>query len=800
MFRNYLKIAFRNILRHKTYSFINVAGLAIGMACCILILLWVNHELSYDKFHENADRIYRLCIDANIGGNELQAPVSCAPAAPTMIREYPEVVNAVRVLPYFRGLVEAGIQKFYQDNIYYVDNEIFQVFSLPLVLGNPESALTTANSLVLSQTLATRFFGDQNPIGEILKIDGENEFTITGVMQDVPSNSHLNFEILCSMETFIEENREYMHMWFEFSCWSYLLLTENADLYVLEQKFPPLIEKNMGNELKQMGGAMDFFLQPLTDIHLFSHMEYEISTNGDIANIYLFTGIALFVLLIACFNFINLSTARSATRAREVGVRKTFGAVRGKLIGQFLGESIIYSLLSLIFAVILVEMFVPVLNSFTESKLDINLFQTPWLIPGLLGLAIVVGLIAGGYPAFFLSSFRPVKVFKGNLKLGAANSRFRSILVVSQFIISIVLIIGTLTIYEQLQYMKNKKLGFNKEQVLVIPNISTAGDQSRISLRNELAAVPGVVNATLTNFVPGELISTSVFIPEGYSEDQTQMINHFYADENYLSTLGVEIAAGRNFSNKFATDTSDAIIINQTAASKFGWDDPIGKTIQVPDLENGKLIWIPKTVIGVVKDFHVTSLHKKIEPLFIRNLCDASKMCVRVSTDKIQHTLELLGSKWDNIFPQQPFDYNFLDESYDNLYRAEQRLGDIALSFCLLAIFVGCLGLFGLSAFTAEQRTKEIGIRKVLGASVSGMVLMLSKEFTKWVIIANIIAFPVAYFVMHRWLENFAYRINVSWTTFVMAAILALVIAVITVSFQAIKAAVTNPINSLRYE
>ncbi len=800
MLRNYLKIAFRNILRHKTYSFINVAGLAIGMACCILILLWVNHELSYDKFHENANRIYRLCLDTNIGGSELQAPVSCAPAPLVMVQEFPEVEDAVRVQPLGKVLVETGSKKFYEEYIFYSDNSVFNVFSFPLLQGDPQSALVTAYSIVLTETMAAKYFGDENPIGKTLTINNENEFTITGIMQDVPYNSHLNFNMLCSFETLYAENREYLEIWLEFSYWSYLLLAENTNILALEQKFPELIDQNMGDELGKIGGTLDFFLQPLTDIYLYSKMDYEISTLGDITNVYLFAGIALFVLLIACFNFINLSTARSAIRAREVGIRKTFGAVRGKLIAQFLGESIIYSLLSLIIAVILLEMFVPVFNSMTEGKLDVNLFQTPWLIPGLLGLAVLVGLIAGSYPAFFLSSFKPVKVFKGNLKLGAANSRFRSILVVSQFVISIVLIIGTITIYQQLRYMKTKKLGFNKEQVLVIPTVSDVEDQSKSALKHELASVNGVVNVALTSFIPGEFTSKSVFIPEDFSEDQTQMIAHFYADENFLPVLGVEMHAGRNFSLEFATDTAEAIIINQTAVRKFGWDDPVGKTIKTPDIENGEIIWKPNTVIGVVKDFHLTSLHKEIEPLIIRNICDASMMCLRVSTDQIQHTLDLLQGKWNDIFPQQPFDYYFLDESYDNLYRAEQRLGDIALSFCLLAIFVGCLGLFGLSAFTAEQRTKEIGIRKVLGASVSGMVLMLSKEFTKWVVIANVIAFPIAYFVMRHWLENFAYRIDVGWTTFALAAILALIIAVITVSFQAVKAAVANPINSLRYE
>jgi putative ABC transport system permease protein len=801
MFRNYLIISFRNVLRHKGYSFINIAGLAIGMAICILIMLWVIKELSYDRYHANADHIYRLCMDANIGGNQIQAPISNSPAASAMIQDFPEVIDAVRIQPQDKVLVELGSKRFYEENVAYADNSIFNVFSFPMISGDPKTALATAYSIVLTRSMAEKYFGDEDPIGKTLRLNGEHDFTITGIVQDVPINSHFTFDMLCSFQTLYQENGEYLEQWLEFSYATYLLLPENSDYQALEQKFPAFIDRYMGKELTSLGSTIDFFLQPLTDIHLYSNMNLESSGNGDIANIYLFSGIALFVLLIACFNFINLSTARSSMRAKEVGVRKTFGAPKGKLIQQFLGESLIYSFLSLILAVILLEIFVPLFNSITQDRLTVNYFHPPWLIPGLAALALIVGLVAGIYPAFFLSSFKPIRVFKGNLRLGAANVRFRSVLVVSQFAISIALIIGTFTIYDQLLYMRHKKLGFAKDQVLVITEVNDAPGQALHTLKYELAKITGVVSVSETNRIPGEDIRKSVFVPEGYSEDQAQMMDHTYADPDYIPTLGIEMAAGRNFSADLATDTSESVIINETAARKFGWDNPVGKIIKTPNLTENGLEWIPKTVIGVVKDFHITSLHLKIEPIIIRYLTTNPELiCVKVSGDDITHTINLMKKKWDEIYPSRPMDYFFLDESFDRMYRSDERLGKIALSFAVLAIFVGCLGLFGMSSFTAERRTKEIGIRKTLGASVGGIVGLLSREFMVLVIIANALAWPIGYYAMHKWLQDFAYHINLSVVPFVFAGLLALLIALATVCFQAIKAALANPANALKYE
>jgi putative ABC transport system permease protein len=800
MSKNYLMIALRHIKRSKGYSFINIAGLAIGMTCCIMIMLWVQDELSFDRYHENADRIYRLTVDANLGA-PLRAPVSNAISAPTLVGEYPEVLSAARIERPGRASVKYGDIQFYEENVGYADNSIFEVFTFPMISGDPKSALSTAYTVVITEEMAEKYFGDEDPIGKILKFDGETDHTVTGVVENVPSNSHFTFDMLRSFETLYMENREEMEQGMRFRYFTYLLLADNADYRELEQKLPTLVETQLGPVINSLGGSMKFLLQPLTSIHLHSDMGYDLSANGNIAHVYLFAAIALFILLIACFNFINLSTARSASRAKEVGIRKTFGAARNKLIRQFLGESVIYSVLAIFLSSILLELSLPLFNSLAGRELSFHYLQTPWFIPGLLLFALAVGFVAGFYPAFFLSSFQPVRVLQGGLKAGLSNSRFRSVLVLIQFAISITLIIGTITIYNQLYFMKNKKLGFNKKQVVVIPGIDDTIRQSLSTLKEELAAVPGVLHVAASSRVPGRGVMKGVLRPEGFSEDQPVTMDLLTVDPDFLPTMGIELAAGRNFSNDLASDTTDAVIINQAAARKIGWDDPIGKKFIFTPPPGSETPITSATVVGVVKDFHISSLHQRIEPLFVDYALERmSTITVKIAPDNISGTLELLKSKWEGIVPNKPFDYQFLDETFDSQYRSEERMGNIALSFSLLAIFIGCLGLFGMSAFSAEQRTKEIGIRRVLGASVTGIVGLLSKEFLMLVAIANLIAWPIAYYAMDKWLQDFAYRIDIGLGIFIPAGIAALLIALVTISFQATKAALNNPIDSLRYE
>lgn len=800
MFRNYLKVALRNIKRHTGYSLINVVGLAIGMTCCILMLLWVQDELSFDRFNQNANRIYRLCLDANIG-SPLLAPVSMAPAGPAMASEFPEVVSAARTTRPERASIKFEDLTFQEENVGYADNSIFEVFTFPLLKGDPKTALTAPYSVVITEDMAKKYFGDQEPLGKMLRIDDEADFTVTGVVKNVPPNSHLNFNMLRSFETLYGDNSEEMESWVNARFYTYLLLTENCDHRQLEEKFPALVDKHLGNFLGAIGGTVQLFLQPLTEIHLYSDFERDLPSNGDITYVYLFSGIALFVLLIACFNFVNLATARSATRAREVGMRKTLGAGRGKLMAQFLGESLIFSFFSLAIACILLELALPLFNSLAGRELSLNYFERPWLIPALAGLALLVGLLAGSYPAFFLSSLRPVRVLKGTGGAIASGSGFRRMLVVAQFVISITLIIGSITIYNQIGFMKDKRLGFDKEHVLVIPGMNQATRQSYLSVRDQLTNIPGVKAVGASSLVPGRGRTKSIFFPEGLNDNEPQTMDYFTIDPHYIPTMNMEMAQGRNFSADFSTDATQSVIINQATAIKLGWDNPIGKTFRLPNLPGDQGDEQILTVIGVVKDFHIASLHQKIEPQIIfYDLSSVNHISIRLAPENISHTIGLLEKEWKKISPDRPFDFYFLDQSFDSQYRAEERLGKISLYFSLLGILIASLGLLGLSSYTTERRTKEIGVRKVLGATETGIVLLLSKEIVRWVLVANIIAIPVAYWLADRWLGNFAYRINLGWTTFVLAGLVALSIAVITVSFQAVRAALANPVESLRYE
>lgn len=800
MFRNYLKVALRNIKRYTGYSLINVVGLATGMTCCILILLWVQDELSFDRFHENSDRIYRLCLDANIG-SPLRAPVSMAPAGPAMVSEFPEVEGAARVVRPERVSIEFEDMTFQEEDVSYADNSIFDIFTFPFKSGDPQTALTIPYSVVITEEMARKYFGNREPLGQILRLDDEADFTVTGVVKNVPPNSHLNFNMLRSFETLYRENPEAMESWVSVRFFTYLLLAENCDHQHLEEKFIAFVDKHLGNFLGAIGGTVKLFLQPLTEIHLYSDFERDLPSGGNITYVYLFSGIALFVLLIACFNFVNLATARSATRAREVGMRKTLGAGRGKLMVQFLGESLIFSFFSIALACILLELVLPLFNSLAGRELSLNYFERPWLIPALAGLAFLVGLLAGSYPAFFLSSLKPVRVLKGTRSAIASGSGFRRILVVAQFVISISLIIGSITIYNQIDFMKNKKLGFEKEHVLVIPNMNQVTRQSYLSIRDELTNIPGVKAVGASSLVPGRGRTKSLFYPEGLSDNEPQTMDYFTVDPHYIPTMNMEMAQGRNFSADLTTDSTQSAIINQAAAMKFGWDYPLGKTFRLPTLPGDEGDAQIVTVIGVVKDFHIASLHQKIEPQIIfYDLSSVNHISLRLAPENISQTMELLRKEWTKISPNRPFNFFFMDQSFDSQYRAEERLGKISLYFSLLAIFIASLGLLGLSSYTTERRTKEIGVRKVLGATEAGIVLLLSKEIVRWVLVANIIAWPAAYWLADRWLGSFAYRINLGWTTFVLAGFVALSIALITVSFQAVRTALANPVDSLRYE
>ena len=802
MFKNYFLTALRNIRKHKGYSFINIAGLAIGMACCILIIIFIMTEMSYDKFHTKADRIYRLAIDATLGERIINMPVSNNPAGPTLVRDYPEVENAVRLNSWRArtSLTYQGLQ-FYEDRIFYADQSFFSVFSFPLIRGDAETALLTANSMVITESAAGKYFGTEDPMGKVLKVNNQVDYTVTGVCRDAPQNSHFHFDMLASFETLLAQNRRMADIWLNFNNYVYLLLREDTDPASLEAKFPALVEQYMGKDLKAIGGTIGFYLQPLRDIYLHSHLEGELEGNGNILYVYIFAAIALFILIIACINFMNLATARSATRAREVSMRKVAGAHKGALIAQFLGETVLFSLIALGIALVLVWQALPYFSAISGIEMKIRPELLPWLIPTFFGLILFVGLAAGSYPALYLSSFEPATVLKGSFKPGKAGSRFRGILVVGQFIVSIALIIGTSLVLNQLRYMKKKELGFDKSHVLVTQVRGREMLQALDSIKAQLKQVPGVMAVTSSSIVPGGQPNISVFRPEGFADDETQIMEQFRVDEDFFPTLGIEVVQGRNFSKEFSTDPEQSVIINQTAAQKFGWEDPIGKTIRVPDDINSEneMVFASRTVVGVIADFHLASLHTVIAPLIVENSPGGS-LSLKLSPENTSATLGRLKDLWGTIDPGRPLDYFFLDESFDAQYQAEERLSGIFSSFTVFAIFIACLGLFGMASYMAERRTKEIGIRKVLGASIPGVVALLARDFVKLVLIANLVAWPLAYFAMNKWMQNFAYRVGIAPWIFLLTGLAAMAIALLTVSFQSIRAALSDPVRAIKYE
>ena len=796
MFNSYLKITFRNFKRQKAYSIINVTGLAVGMACCICILVYVHYELSYDRFHSNADNIYRLVMNGDASGRPFDVALSSGPIGSTLVKDFPEADNVVRFQRRDRIPVNYKNKQFFEDRIFWADETVFEVFTFPLINGNPETALKNPFSAVITKEIANRYFGHEDPLGKVLQFNRQEEYTITGVMKDVPENSHFAFDFLLSFETLLTSNQSQVQSWTHFTNYTYLLLKEETTPKELEKKIPALNEKHMGFSPKDIGWNLIFTLQPLKSIHLHSNLQGEISGNSDIAYVYIFSSIAFLILFLACINFMNLATARSANRAKEVGLRKVLGAVRSKLIKQFLGESLIYSFISLFFAIILAEFTLPFFSLLSGCPLEIRYAEMPWIIPGFICIALFVGLGAGIYPAFVLAGFQPSRVIKGGLDSFHQRKNFRNVLVVFQLALSTFLIIGTGIIFKQITFMKNERLGFEKEHIIVLQMLDRSVRRSIGTIKQELKGLTSVLNITASSHIPGWEGLAATHLPEGFSLEESQIMRVIHVDHDFLDTMGIELSSGRNFSTEFPSDFQESVLVNETAAKNFGWDEPLGKRIQ--EIYGKKLT---KTVIGVVKDFHMSSLHAPIEPMYINNSYpEIEAISLRISSENIAKQVDLIRSKWKEVVPLAPFDYFFLDESFDNQYRTEERLSRLFSNFSLLAIFIACLGLFGMACFSAEHRTKEIGIRKVLGASTSGLVVMLTKDLTKLFFIANLVAWPMVYLASRTWLQNFAYRTHVGLGIFVFSAILVLIVSLGTISYQAIKAAMTDPVDSLRYE
>lgn len=803
MLKNYLKIAFRNLLRNKTYSFINIFGLAIGLTCTILIGLYVIHELSFDKFHENADRIYRVVESYNSEQEENWYATTFSALAPTLKNEFPSIKNVTHVYP-TNGLVTgAQNQKYQEDTIIYGDSAFFEMFSFPLLAGDPTSALDQPLTVVITESVAQKFFGDQNPIGENISFKGQRstfEFEITGVAENPPSNSHIQFEYVFSYESLRNLRPWEYNKWYYPPMYTYIELASNESKSDLLSTFPSFQEKYVGAEAH----LRDLDLQPISDIRLFSDYQNELSTTSDISYIYLFSAIGIFILLIACINFMNLATAKSMKRSREVGMRKTLGALRKQLIWQFLGEAFIITIISLTLALLISEIVLPYFNFISGKELTLGAIALSTWVLGAAGVVFIVGIIAGSYPAFYLSSFKPITVLKGiSDKSGNSDSVFRKSLVVFQFFISTGLIFGTFIVTQQLDFLQNDRLGFNKEQVAIIPVRETSDQFNIKSLKEEILRIPGVESAAAVSGVPG--ISSGIHsfgaVPDDNKTD-TLGVMTITSDHSFVETLQLNLLEGRDFSEAFSTDETQAFIINQTAAEKFGWDNPVGKELTlrfyVEDLVEKK-----GTVVGMVEDFQYHSLHSDIDPILIQVFSATfyhDYLAIRFNSDNLQASLQDVEAKWSAFNPDRPFEYTFLDDTFDSMYKAEEQLSMIFNMFAVIAIAIACLGLFGLASYSTERRLKELGIRKVLGASVADILTLLSKDFLKLVVIGFLVSVPFAIFFMNKWLQNFSDRIEINFGMFFFVAIVAISVAIIAVSYQSIRAALMNPVDSLKSE
>jgi putative ABC transport system permease protein len=807
MLRNYLKVAWRNLVKNKTFSIINILGLAIGLCCFLLIALWVMDELSFDKFNKKADRIYRINSDIVFGGAALKVPTTSDMMGQVLKKDYPQVEQYTRLYAQGGLLVKKDGQYISEENLVWADSTLFEVFTLPALSGNVNTALNEPNTVIITETVARKYFNTTDVIGKVLETndEGGTTYKITAVIRDIPKNSHFNFNMIFSMDNVRYGWGQYTSHNF----YTYLLLRKGTDPKAFEKNFRQYIQKYVVpeaarfmqissiEEFEKSGNRLEYSLIPLRKIHFQSDRNFDLSPPGNLQYVYIFSAVAIFILLIACINFMNLTTARSANRAREVGIRKVLGTERKDLMTQFLTESTLMVVLSLIIALGIAAIVLPLFNNVATKSMTIQSLFSPMILPLLIALPFAVGLVAGSYPAFYLSAFKPILVLKGALS-GRKSGGFRSTLVVFQFAISIILIIGTIIIYSQLNYIQSKNLGFNKDQILIINNAYTLRNNVD-AFKTEMLKETGVVSGTLTGFLPinssrndNTLSSQPVLTAKTGLNLQTWRVDH-----DYIPTMGMQLLKGRNFSPGHKTD-SNAVVLNETAVKLFGLgNDPVGKKIYNRG-NDGNLVAID--VIGVIKNFHFASLRENIGPLGLFLGRSTAMASFKVQAAKIPSVLRSAETKWKALAPGMPFSYQFMDEGFSNMYRAEQRVGKIALIFSLLAIFIACLGLFGLATFIAEQRTKEIGIRKVLGASIQGIVQLLSKDFLKLVIIAFVIAVPVGWYFMNRWLQDFAYRVQISWWVFLIAGLAAMLIAVITVSFQAVRAALNNPVNNLRTE
>ncbi len=807
MLRNYLKLSIRNLVKHSEYSIINIVGLAIGFTCFILILSFVIDELSYDNFHKDADNIYRIALERKYPEHSTKYAIIPHSFHHILKQEFPEIENATRLMDFGNSMTmryeddQRNLHIYEEDRIFLADSNFFEFFDLKLISGNPKEILKGANNLVVTESTAKKYFGDQDPIGKIIK----NDFTdlkVTGVCEDVPHNSHQDFDMLVSINSlpFIRQLS-----YISFSVHQYVQLNPNSNPKELEAKFPTMVAKYAAPQIEELmnisyedyikaGNGYHYFLQPIRSIHLSSDLENEMKPNGSQTMVFVFISISIFILVLACINFMNLATARSTDRSKEVGIRKTLGGQKHGLIVQFLVEAIVMSYFALMIAIVIVQITLPLFNNIAGKELSFGLDNYLFFF-SLLVLAFIIGLLSGSYPAFVLSSYKPIKVLSRKTNLLGSGQSLRNGLVVFQFCVSIGLIAATIIVFQQLRFVQNVELGFSKERVLIIERAFALGDKFE-SFRNSVNSLSGVVSVSGSSAAPGEEAFFGTFFqPEGASEVFTS--KSLVADENFAKTYQLSLKEGRFFSKSF-NDTA-SVILNETAVSAFGLLEPVGTKLKIPG-NNGQP---PQQfeVIGVVEDFHFQSLHHDITPLTFLNLNGgANIVSVKISDNDFQEVIGSIESLWKNNVENEPFSYYFLNDELKTLYRGEVISGKLFGIFALLAIVIGCIGLLGLATFIAQKRTKEIGIRKAMGASSTSIILLLSKDFTRLILIALIISVPVSYLGMEKWLQEFAYKIDISPVVFILSGLTALFIAFLAVSFQSIKAALVNPVKSLRYE
>jgi putative ABC transport system permease protein len=792
--KNYIKIAFRNLWRHRAFSFINIMGLTVGMTACFLIFLYVTFELSYDSFHSKADRIFRVVSDIKTPTEVIHAGGPAWAVAPNAKDEFPEVESFVRIAANDNVLFRKDNIKFQEENCAWADSAFFKVFDFKLIKGNPATALKEPLSIVFTESAAKKYFGKIDPMGQTLLITGDAfPAKVTGIMKDIPENSQIKGDIILSMSTITQKfNSSLDSQWGNYGASAYLLLKPGTDPKKLEKKFPSFLQRRNGDEMKKLQMYPTLFLEPLKDVYLRSTRDG--SKTGNINNVYIFSIVAIFILLIACINFINLTTARSTERAKEVGIRKVVGAGKSQLAGQFIGESVVLCMIAFVFTVLLSWLLLPLFNQLAGKTISTGIFEHPAYILILFFASVSIGLLAGIYPALVLSSFKPVVVLKGRFATGTKGILLRKGLVIAQFTISIALIIATIIVYNQMSFMRNQDLGFSKDQMMVI---DTNGDPKKKAFQDAVNQLPDVKMTSMSGSVPGG------GNPGAYSEIENKKgdlqianLDLYFVDFAYINQFKIKMLAGRGFSRDFATDTTQAMVLNEAAVKLFGYSSPeqaVGKRFKQWGRE-GK-------IIGVMKDFHYRSLQQEIKPLSMRiEPGGCNLISINIAAANVPKTIAAIENRWKTIIPNRPFSYYFLDEFFDRQYRSEVRFGKLFLNFAILAIFISCLGLLGLASYSTLQRTKEIGIRKVMGATVTNIVNLLSVDFLKLVGISFLIAAPVAWYFMDKWLRDFAYRIPIDWWIFLLAGLTAILVAVLTISYQAIRAAMANPVKSIGTE